>query len=192
VPAEHTSSILQLAINSSNPEGLLQGLAHGVDTPVLVAIERLNLVLQPESTRRLLATAAVRQHIGVLHELMCLPALAQHIDVGMLEIVVEQLIACAQLRLIRPYLRLSRQASDGISKRMVVRLLHAVLRSSESFFFVRLFKTLCALPAAGQINNDEAAQLLQAAKRPCSTQQAFTSLICALPAVQQSSSAALK
>uniref|UniRef100_A0A383V733 Uncharacterized protein n=1 Tax=Tetradesmus obliquus TaxID=3088 RepID=A0A383V733_TETOB len=76
LPPEHTASLLQLAMNCSRPE------------TAAAAARRLPGALEPEFARKLLVTAATRQHAEVVQGMMQRAAVLQHVDAPTLEPVL--------------------------------------------------------------------------------------------------------
>jgi hypothetical protein len=118
------------------------------------AARRLPENFTPEVARKLLLTAATRQHTEVLEMMIKLPAVQQHIDVPTLEPVLQLLIAkakagCAVLLLELP-------AAAQLPSDAVCRLLQIAALQGAGHVAAQL----CRLPGAQQMSCSELAGLL--------------------------------
>jgi hypothetical protein len=84
LPAETAVTVLQLAMNCSKPPTALSA-AFRIPYAVASAARDMPAILQPTVARRLLLTAATRQHGAAVAYMISLPAMLHHLDAATLE-----------------------------------------------------------------------------------------------------------
>jgi hypothetical protein len=136
--------------------------------------------------RRLLVTAATRQHTQALHTMMTMPEIMQHVDVATLYTVLKQLVAAGfgstmklLLESLSPTKSLQETAVQQLTSEAVLQLLQAAVEHGSR----TCAEPLCGLPAAKQLSAEALVQLLQAAVGQNSS--ACTQLLYNLPATNQ-------
>lgn len=162
------SGLLQLAANCSNP------------ATATFAVGRLPAIMRPDAVRKLLVTAALRQHVVAVGEISGQPAIHQHIDVATLEIVLLLMLKAryAWATTWDTLLGIEPAASQLSSDTVAHLLLAAVQRRANA-----LAMQLCRLPAAQQMDSRAVRQLLLAAVQQ--QQASYVTMLCRLPAAQQ-------
>lgn len=174
--------LLQLAVNSSCSR------AAG-DVAVAAAFELPDAIIEPDVARKLLVTAAARQHDCVVLQLLADPAIQQHADGDTYEVVISQLIIAEAKdgwhpRRVRYCEQTSAavqlSAAELLNSEAAARLLHtAVLHGRLGYA-----EYLCQLPAAQLLGNDAVLPLLSEAVE----QEEFcncTATLCSLPGAVQ-------
>jgi hypothetical protein len=119
--AEGGAALLQLAFNCSNPQTVAAAVGH---LPVTAAATALDMpkLLEPNVARRLLLTAATKQHKEALEQMVQLGYLQQHVDATVLEAMLGQLlkhrdgVECSEALLRLP-------TAEQLSSNAVLRLL---------------------------------------------------------------------
>jgi hypothetical protein len=151
-PAETAVAVLQLAMNCSNSA---TAAAAASRIPLLVASTATDLpaILQPVVARRLLLTAATRQHAEAVACMVALPAIAEHLDAATLGVMLRQLLrhdACITKLCQLP-------VAAELSTNAVTQLLQAAHEEGE-YGAARLF---CGLDASQQLSSEQVEALLQ-------------------------------
>lgn len=126
-------------------------------------------LLEPVMARKLLLTAAVRQHTAAVQRMVGLPAMQQHVDAATIEAVCAQLVGPDggidldgewgphHDVLLQLY---QLPAAAGISSEAVLQQLQAWAGSSS---FPEVAEPLCAIPAVAQISSEAVVALLSIA-----------------------------
>jgi hypothetical protein len=163
LPAEGGEALLQLAVNCSDPDTAAAAAAR-IPVTVEAAARRLPALLQPEVARKLLITAATRQHIAALQHLATLAVMREHMDAATLEDVLRQLLKgfdherfdCFGILCKAP------EAAQLNSEAVQLLLLTAVHESSCAAVL-----WLCRLPAARQLSSGQVECLIQTCIEKC-------------------------
>jgi hypothetical protein len=174
---EGAVDLLQLALNCSSESTRDKAVRH-LRAPD--AANRTPELLEPDVARRLVVTAARRQHYDAVYNLVSNQRLAyitQHIDAATLEVILFELQNASDT-ITRSFLQLP--AAEHLSSEAVFRvLLQAAARDAGCV------NVLCELSLAQQFGKAAVLQLLHAAVK----NGYMPSPICRLPAAQQLSSA---
>jgi hypothetical protein len=136
-------------------------------------------LLEPDVARRLLVTAARRQHVAAVHKIVTherLEYIKQHTDAAALEVILFDLHRHAESTAYI-FLLTKLPAAALLSSEAVIKLF---LNAAAAHAINALFE-LCRLPAAQQFDRAAVLQLLQAAVQ----QGHLSSWFCELPAAQQ-------
>jgi hypothetical protein len=192
LPNMTSAACLQRDVVPSDPAGLLQleVNSHSQDVAAAVVASLLPAQLGPEEARKLLLTAAVRQHDGIVSSLMQHPGVVQHIDAATVEAAVSKLLAwrveAARDGLLQYMLAAvcSMPASSQLGADALERLLHSAI-GLEMHSSAVVFK-LIQLPAAQQLSSSTVAACLQVSVRQGNTD--CTRALCQMPAAYQLSS----
>jgi hypothetical protein len=123
VPKNGAADLLQLALNCSNTTTAEAAIRH-LPLTAAFAARRMPELLEPDVARRLLGTAATRQHAAAIHQMVThqqLEYMTQHIDAATLEVITLDLRDYDNIA----YLRLLTQlpAAAHLSSEAVIRLL---------------------------------------------------------------------
>jgi hypothetical protein len=114
-------------------------------------------LLEPDVARRLLVTAATRQHTEAVQHMVQLAYLQQNIDAATLEAMLVALLkhnACRSALVQLP-------AADQLGSEAVIRLLQAAMQHADNPQL--LLYLINGLPAAQRLSSEHGFQLLQAA-----------------------------
>jgi hypothetical protein len=175
LPEEDATALLQLAMNSSNPS-TAEAAAHGLPEQ-----------LEAAAARKLLLTAAVRQHTAVIEHVIDLPVTGQHIDADTLEGMIMQLLpqaGCLELLCTVP-------AAAQLSSEAAARLLLEGLKQRQHVALGQLW----GLAGAQQISSELLAELLLGCAHVCTCAGKVVDeclgAICILPAATALSSTEL-
>ncbi|KAF6258854.1 hypothetical protein COO60DRAFT_1075045 [Scenedesmus sp. NREL 46B-D3] len=139
-PDGDAAALLQLAMNCSNPATAAAAASH------------LPEELEAGAARRLLLTAAARQHTEAVQQMTDLPFMQQHIDADTLEAVLRQLLA--QGDCVQQLCRLP--AAVQLSSEAVVCLLLDAVERHEA----HNVRMLCGLAGAQQMSSEQMIDLL--------------------------------
>lgn len=170
------AGILQLAMNSNRP---------AVAATAAAALQRLPSLLEPSLVRRLLVTAALRQHAEALQYLSALPGVQQHVDAATLQTMLMQLVTHADNSSYVQLLRRFPAAAAQLASCTVAELLKAAVERGRCVWV----QQLCKLPGARWLDSNAVVLLLKAAveRGHCEC----TYYLCNLPAAQQLSGEAV-
>jgi hypothetical protein len=174
--ADMGGAVLQLAMNCSKP------------STAAAAASRMPALLQPDVVRRLLVTAATRQHTAAVHHMVALPAMQQHLNAATLEAMLLQLLrhdGCINVLCQLP-------VAAELSTDAVTQLLLAAYQEG-SFGAGPIF---CDLDVSQQISSEQIEALLlglttQTKCYECSNSFLFRRAIHALPGFWQLNSSAV-
>jgi hypothetical protein len=159
LPAEGGAALLQLAFNCSNPQTAAAAVGHLPVTAKAVALDMPDL-LDPDAARRLLLTAAIRQHAEAVRTMVRLTCLSQHLeDATVLEAMLRQLLHCKGSVVSIEVMFLP--AVDQLSSDAVLRLLDIAV-ADKAVAMSPVTRMLCDLPGAEQLDCQAVLQLLQA------------------------------
>jgi hypothetical protein len=140
----------------------------------------MSALLEPDVARRLLLTAAKRQHEAAVEHMLTLPYMQRQVDVATLEVMLLELLkhhGCLSVLTQLP-------AAAQLSCEGIIRLLRAAAALGAYDASLSSF-VLCQLPAAQQLDSAAVLQLLHVAV----VQQGYVPrAVCELPAAQQFSS----
>jgi hypothetical protein len=163
-------------MNCSNPSTAEAAAAH-----------RLPEQLQAAAARKLLLTAAVRQHTAAVEHMIGLPVIEQHIDADTLEGMIAQLLPqadCLELLCAVP-------AAAQLSSEAAARLLLEGVKQRQHVAVAQLW----GLAGAQQISSELIADLLICCAQACTCADEITdeclAAICSLPAAIELSSTEL-
>jgi hypothetical protein len=163
--AGHTAALLQLALNCSNSATAEAGVRH------------LPEQLEAGAARKLLLTAAARQHTGSVRSMLSLPGMQQHIDADTLMTMLVQLLPHSDCVLCLSML----PAGQQLSCKQVEGLLFAAIDAGSATDMS--WCAIAVLPATRQLSCDQVEGLLLAAvKQECVFS---TAVLCSVPAAQQ-------
>jgi hypothetical protein len=189
------AGLLQLAMNSSS------------NTAAQAAAYHIPAQLEPAVARKLLTTAALRQHVSAVQHMAGLAVVQQHIDATALQSCLQELLAPSSLQdahsAWRNYLWASTVASQYKEERIQRSIcVHAacampaaallgtdavtqlLLASMQARAHMKVISRLCGLPAARQLSSDQAVQILDLAIKMEWT--SCTAMLCSwLPPAQQ-------
>jgi hypothetical protein len=170
------AGILQLAMNSNRP---------AVAATAAAALQRLPSLLEPSLVRRLLVTAALRQHAEALQYLSALPGVQQHVDAATLQTMLMQLVTHADNSSYVQLLRRFPAAAAQVGSIIIAEVLQAAIERGRCVWV----QQLCKLPGAQWLDSNAVVLLLKAAveRGYCEC----TYYLCNLPAAQQLSGEAV-
>jgi hypothetical protein len=179
LPMESAADLLQLALNCSNTTAAATAVSH-LQLKAASAARYKRKLLVPDVARRLLVTAATRQHTAAVERMVRLAYMQQQIDAATLEAMLAELLKHDGV--LRELVRLP--AAAHLSSDAVIRLLLAAAARQGYSTPCDNVHMLLQLPAARQFDSAAVLQLLQAAIQQGRMPQPF----CRLPGAQQLSS----
>jgi hypothetical protein len=158
-------------------------------------------LLEPGVARKLLLTAAVRQHTQAIEHMLRLDYIGQHVDAATIEEMLQHVLACTGYVDMYCVLLLCKlPVAALLSGQAVTMILQAAMRcvpraacqyvgSEWASWALEPVVALCALPAAQQLSCEAVTLLLQTAV--CCTAEICVEELCKLPAAQKLSSDAV-
>jgi hypothetical protein len=189
LPAEGHAALLQLAINCSSAR-TANAAAVCLPTTECLGPE----LLQPTVARKLLVTAATRQHTAAVVYMAELPLMQQQIDATTLEAVIRQLPEHEQCVQALCALPAAVQLSSDTIAGLLLAVLHATTFSGTYCWGAEVASAaghLCKLPAAQQLSSKHINSLLRACMQlniyPYRGTR-FVVAVCQLPGAKQLSS----
>jgi hypothetical protein len=206
LPRGGAADLLQLALNCSSTAAAGTAVGH-LPATAAAAARRLPELLEPDVARRLLVTAATRQHTAAVENMVTLAYMQQPIDAGTLEAMLVGLLehnACLSVLIRLPAaaqlssedvirLLLTAAAREAVLSVCVLRRLPAAQQFDSAAVFQLLKAAIpqdhvpwpfCQPPAAAQLSSSDVFQLLQAAVQG-STSTSVVGYMCYLPGAQQ-------
>jgi hypothetical protein len=150
--AETAGTVLQLAMNCSKPS-TAAAAAYSIADATAAAARSLPAILQPAVARRLLLTAATRQHTEAVQQMVALPLLQQHLDAATLEEMLRQLLWDHHSTKILCQLPVAAELSTDSATELLL--------AAYQEYAYKAGRALCKLDATRQLSSEQIEDLLQ-------------------------------
>jgi hypothetical protein len=187
LPAETAGAVLQLAMNCRNPS---TAAAAAYSSRVLTASSARDVPasLQQAVARRLLLTAATRQHTDAVRILLVFPVMQQQLDAATLEVMLRQLLKYHECIRILCQLPVAAELSPDTAAGLLLAAYQGLMYDAG--------RELCALDASHQLSSEQIEALLQALLTQSTgydstSSWVFRQAFFGLPGVRQLSSSAV-